>query len=220
MRTNPEPELRKRAHRAVSDVFDQFSTPQERSQAVLYKLADFVRAGVLGEAEVAQVQAAETSEDKEAWVAEILQVLEPIVQMQINQPAEYESILRANTIRIAVEQNGSVQLNEVVYYDRDSHGWAHLHLAPSVHVRGKLGLIKDALQQLAVVAQADPDFKGVAGTSWIVGAHERILERFGFTIEGEISAEDRERGFSHEDADTSIKRARISKEELIRRYGA
>lgn len=219
-RSNPDQELRKKAYRAVADVYNQFATIQERNAAVLYKVAGFIESGVITDTEVALIQSIDADVDKDTWVSAVLLALEPVVQMQASDAEAYEKIHRENTMRLAEAENGSVRLNEIVYYDRDSAGWAHLHIAASVHVKGKLRLMKDALQQLAAVAKEDSEFKGVVGTSWIIGAHERIAQRFGFTVEGEISAEDRERGFAHEDADTSIKRARISREELISRYSA
>lgn len=105
-----------------------------------------------------------------------------------------------------------------------THGTtAHIHLAPA----SSLGIAKlradvdTGLRELARRLQEEPELQAiqtVEASSWIVAKNPRLIERLGFTVDGLISEEVRERYF-HEES-RPVASAHMSREDLLERYGS
>jgi hypothetical protein len=83
----------------------------------------------------------------------------------------------------------------------------------------KLRLMRDGLRELARRLEQDASMKDVSqitATSWIVAAHPRILEGLGFTVDGPIDEEKRQRDFA--DETRPISKAHITREDFLKRY--
>lgn len=213
-RTNSEAN-RARLRELVQLIFEHYSTPQERTRVCLEKFGIYFEALGDGAQQLESgIIAAEAFDEKERFVTALVQALEPLIELQERDPALVEKIKRNDMI----EKTGLLRLNEV-FYVGIQNGIAHLHLAESVHVGGKLSLFRDALQQLAQMAQHKPKLiRELCLTSPIVASNPNILERFGFTDIEPIDDETRAAHFQDDDPDTLISRARMTREELIAKW--
>ncbi len=152
-------------------------------------------------------------EDEEKFIKQGLDLLRPLMEWKKNNEAAFEAKMRENF----VSSSGFTRLNESLSYGKDKDD-IHIHVAPSetLSVGQKFNLLKDGLRRLQEIVTNDKEIKTVSATSWIIATEkgQGIMEKLGFTVNGEISKELRERFFR---SDTrSIRSAYIKREDFLK----
>ncbi len=152
-------------------------------------------------------------EDKKEFIKQCADCLNPLLDWKKQDPYSFEAKLRENV----AEVTGFIPLNETLTYGRDKDR-IHIHVSPSetLGLSEKLALIKDGFHKLRDILLADESIKEVSATSWIVAANPGILEKLGFTIDGEISKGMKKRNFPNETR--PVFKAHITREEFIDKY--
>ena len=96
----------------------------------------------------------------------------------------------------------------------------HVQSAKTLSLSEKRAEFMAGMSELAKRVETDPqlhDVDTVLAPSWIVAAHSKLVESLGFTIDDEgLSTAEKERLFPDEDRPIGV--ARMSRDELIRRY--
>ena len=111
---------------------------------------------------------------------------------------QYEGIL---------SHDSHIGINRVVYFSfdpGDEEICINMHNAKSLSVEELRNGFNDGLKEIAKRLKEDPNLAGVkkiAIRSWIVEKHPKVVERYGFSLDG-------------------VDLASISREDYIRRYGA
>jgi len=216
---------REKARRDMEDVFDN---KQEKlvdiMDYLIKKLDIFEENGLIFDKEDSIKKLKESVEikDKETFVSHMLKILEPIIVFQINQPKIFGKIQRESIMNDAPNRD-RIKLSEVLYCGlSDKNGVAHIHLAPAFDFMTKDKLsdfkqeIQNGLLKLAEIIKSDENIKKIIATSWIVASSPKRLEDLGFTIEGEISKEEREKHFKGDDR--PIFKAFMTREDFLARY--
>jgi hypothetical protein len=148
----------------------------------------------------------------EELVAAASQALFSFSREQIT-PREMEK-----NIRERFKQEDRENLNDILTYDITGEV-ANLHLDPAytLDIKEKLGLMRSGLSEMAIRLGTDEKLKNIKTirtVSWIVAKNSSILTRMGFTFDGVMSEEEKQK------ADINDKRpigvAHISREDFIR----
>ena len=166
-------------------------------------------------------------EDKEVFVTNLLKAFESIIAAKATQSDLFKKIeagsVKENRESI-INDVGNIRLSEVLYAGLSNKS-VHIHLADAYDyvTKEKIGdfnrEIIIGLQNLAKMIEPMKNIEKVTATSWIVavkGSAKR-LKKLGFTIEGEISDEERKKHFS--DDNRSIQKAFITREDFLKKYG-
>jgi hypothetical protein len=117
-----------------------------------------------------------------------------------------------------LSRGGNHKVNELIYYGRSADGNINLHIASHENTSNgeKLRLLREGLKKLAEEVNNDSGIQEVSATSWIVAAAPSLLERLGFTLHGEISAEFKQAHFAEETR--PVHYASISRSVLLEKY--
>jgi len=212
-----EEEMNDKLENALSVIFAEKKTGQERIEEIITKTGPYLKEKYMGETAEdikARLKKCEGIEDENEFVQRIKEILQPVIDFKLSKPEEFEEIARKEFI-----DNGKfTPVNEMIAYGEGDDGWLHIHIAPheTSSIKEKLRLFKEGMKKLAEMAKKDENIKGLTGTSWIIAEFPKALERFGFTLTGEISDELRESHFKNEKR--TIHGAQISREELIEKY--
>lgn len=162
--------------------------------------------------------------DKDILVDKILAILKPLVEFQHQNLKFYEKARRKS---FAVD-NGEKFIpiegtDDILQYGMGDNR-IHLHLAPmrTLSIGEKLRFIKETLPQamrnLAVILQANPQIKLITATSYIVAANpEMFTDRIGFTKIGPMKKEYRLQYFG--DCEMPVLKASMTREEFLAKYG-
>lgn len=152
-------------------------------------------------------------ENRDEFIQAIMLILQPIIDAKRNDPVKFEEAKRQ-----AFLENGKFNsINDLMSYDIDEHT-LHLHIAPNETTTAarKITMLKEGMIELAKIVRDNKDIQKITGASWIVAEHPEILTRLGFDLEGQISAEEKERFFAAETKD--VHRASISRQALLNKY--
>jgi len=117
------------------------------------------------------------------------------------------------------ETYGFIPLNEIIYFGADDN-LAHIHLGSARTFGPKeiISLFNDGLEKLAKEL-IKPEFAGikkVTATSWIVAQKPDFFAGAGFTIDGLVDEEMRQRHFSTETR--PVVASHIDREDFLQRY--
>jgi len=222
--SNPDRDVREwfraKTEQRFGELFDAHDAGEDRVRMIieqlrgrLQPLLDAELPGVDAKTVLEKVEACAAQEERSAFVQCGLEAVRPILEIAERDPAGFEAVLRDSFVR----QDGFTPINEMISYGLEGDGWAHIHLAPSRTLTNKRGMIRDALEQLAAIAQQDPEMKGITATSTLVAERPQILERLGFELDGEISQDTHDQHFTAET--NPVHSAHMSREQLISRYG-
>ena len=164
---------------------------------------------------MASIDALADAPDEDTFVDQALAVMQPIRRFQ----QEHPDIAR----RIMLERKNFTALNEVLSYGLTEDGErVHIHLSPATNQPRLRSLVFDGLRELARQIREQPEkfkkLEAITATSWIVAEHPEAMQRLGFSVEGPITEEFRQRHFKSEERD--IDRASISKGDFLARYGS
>jgi hypothetical protein len=162
----------------------------------------------LAEKAISELEKCKDIEDRKEFREAIFEVLKPIVDLRIEKPELFEQ-----------EENQKkevlVRVNELLSYGISGDN-IHIHAIPNDKVENALSKFSEGLQELAGVVEKHPEIKVIRATSWIVAQYPKIIERFGFTLDGEINEEIREKHFENEQR--KIWMAHMTREDFLHRY--
>jgi hypothetical protein len=162
--------------------------------------------------------------DKEEFINKAISSLEPLFKLRENNPKAVEEL----GAMLFAGLSGFIRLNKRFSYGEGSYDknkdLVHIHLAPveelikEVGIDGIMDLMRDALEKLAKKVKANEKIDRITATSWIIAKKPagKRLENFGFTLEGEISKEDKQR--YHKDDSREIHRASMTREQFLEKY--
>ncbi len=156
--------------------------------------------------------------DKNIFLNKCVESVQSLINWRNQNPRQFEEMQRKRF----VENSGFIPVNEVVSYGiwarDDKTRSAHIHVAPGETFgnKEKLLLLQDGLKKLAEIFRQDETLKVLTATSWLVVARRNILERFGFTVTGEISAKEKAEIFP--DEIRPVAKAYMTRETLIEKY--
>lgn len=151
---------------------------------------------------------------KQEFINKCEGILGPILDFMAVSPRLEEKVRR----EIFVEKGGFSKVNELLSISEESDTiWLHLAPAKTLSLSEKLALFKQGLQKLAKLLTEKDNVKNIRATSWIVVQHPKLFERLGFTVEGPISSDDRERYFNEESRE--VWGAYIDRNDFLTRYG-
>jgi hypothetical protein len=208
---DPETE---RAMAWFGQVFDSHKNGQERTEEILKRMAPFLDSQFVAGKEIQKLlEQHSATEDKDAFIDGVASALKPIFEFREKNPEEFGKILR----EAFVEQGGFTKVNEILSYG-EYKDLVHIHLASSDGM--KIGEVKrkflEGLGQLAEIIKNKEEIKKITATSWIVAKNSKLLEKLGFTVEGELSEELKREHFTGDKR--PISRASISREDFLKIY--
>lgn len=220
--TEPKKEglVEQKLRKFFSERFNEDSNPDKRFDNILNALQLFFKVddkNEISEAEILEmkdnVKRVCYLEDEQQFIASGLAALQPLLDWKNNNPKTFEARLRENQVAY-LKYN---VLNEMMTYDVHRKK-INLHISPSetLSISEKISLVKDGLRRLAEVLKENEQIESVVATSWIVAANPGILEKLGFFVDGEISAEARANWRSVDDR--PIASAHISRDDFLKRY--
>lgn len=158
-------------------------------------------------------------DDKTEFVNKTFEILKPLLDIKFSNPQLFEELQRKHFLL----DNKFNSLNELLHYDINDDGWAHIHIAPFETIPAKeksklLILFNEGMEKLAEILKNNDNIKGVIAESWIVAEHPKILERYGFKITGEIDEETRQRYYGGGGEQRAIHSAYIDREKFLEKF--
>jgi len=187
------------------EIFDNNEDPEKRFAEFTKNLQKFLI--ITGENSLSQEDINQVNndiksccllKDKEIFKEQGLASLAPLIAWQ----KEHEGLFEARQREAFIENSGFVPLNEMLFYGKHGDSSIHIHVAPSetLSIGKKLSLLKEGFRNLQEVLRKDKEIKEITASSWIIGTESGrgILEKFGFTVVGEISPEMKEKFFKSE----------------------
>jgi len=205
-RNNKISAMREKARHEMEELFDMNQEEQKkRVDRFIFQLEIYQENGLIFDKEKIQKEVIKgiNIKDKENFVSILMKALEPIIVAKITQAAIFKKIemkevkeWRENIIN----EDGNIRLSEVLYAGLSEKS-AHIHLAAAHDFMTKEKIadfdleIKNGLKNLAKLIEPMKNIEEVTATSWIVAKSPKRLEKLGFTIEGEISEEERDKHF-------------------------
>jgi len=202
------------------EIFHNKQSSEDRYSEATRRLASFLKTSeknLLTQEQIDEITSnlkiCSTLENETEFTKQCADCLRPLLDWKKQDPRSFEAKLRENV----AEVTGFTPLNETLTYGRYKD-CIHIHVSPSetLRVSEKLALIKDGFHKLRDILLADESIKEVSATSWIVAANPGILEKLGFTIDGEIPEDMKERHFQNETR--PVFNAHITRDEFIDKY--
>lgn len=144
--------------------------------------------------------------DKETFISHLLKTLDPILVSKITQAdvyKKYEKEIAPISRKETMSEPGHIILGEFLYCDLEKNA-ARLHLAASYDFITKDKIedfktdVQNGLKKLAKIIEPMENINKIVASSWIIQASPRRLKELGFTIEGEISKEEKDKHFSND----------------------
>lgn len=154
-------------------------------------------------------------EDPEVFVEATFNAVKKLIDKTIEHRQDFERARR----EAIIQHHGNIKLSKLMYYDVDlENGAARIHIAPKGDM--KLGEIvksfREGMKKLAEHVRDDERIKEIQTTSWIVASNPGLLEKAGFSVEGEIDEKTKIEHFSEETR--PVFWARMSRETLLEKY--
>ena len=153
-------------------------------------------------------------QDMEEFQKKFLNIIEPVLNLERENLQEFESLIGKNTM----ERFHWISINDLLQYGKDGER-VHIHILPakSMSQPNKLSNLINGLKDLANIIDNDRDVKLVTATSALVAEHPRIVEKImGFTIDGPISDETREKYFKYDTRE--IYGAHMTREDFLNKH--
>jgi hypothetical protein len=163
------------------------------------------------ESAISELEKCDCAAGQKEFREAIFQALKPIADLRVEKPELFEQKEKEDV----QNKETFVQVNELFSYEIDKDH-IHIHVVPEDRVENVLSKFNEGLQKLTKVVEEHPEIKSVTATSWIVGEYPKIIERFGFTLDGEIDKELREKHFKNEKR--KVWMAHMNRDEFIKRY--
>ncbi len=212
-----ERELRRRVYLSLADNYDTYPDNRERVGRIKKDAEHFwglfneeAREKFLNELNAI----AKMELDKDEYIDRMTACLEPLLQLRFERPEVFEEISRRTF------DEKFITINQLLRYGIDeSQQMVHIHVAPNetTSMEDKKNMLRDGLRELAKIIQQNPDIAIVTATSWLVAKHPKFITQvLGFTIDGPISEEMRQRYFGTDPR--PIDSAHMSREDFLQKY--
>ncbi|MCX6753513.1 MAG: hypothetical protein NTV03_00415 [Candidatus Nomurabacteria bacterium] len=162
--------------------------------------------------------------DKEVFISHLLKVMEPILISRITQATVYRKIEKELAEKSRTElkdEPGHIFLSEFLYCNLEKDA-ARIHLAAAYDfiTKDKINDFKEdiviGLKKLAKIIEPMKNIDKVVASSWIIEKSPKRLKELGFTIEGEISQEEKNKHFNNDSR--TIYKASIDREKFDELY--
>lgn len=214
--------VRKEMEGKLGRLFDEKEKLKKSIDNLILKLDILQKNGLVFNQEevISGLKESEGIGDKEAFMAHLMKVLEPLIVLRVTQASTFEK-----TERDTLNDGENLKLSEVLYTslgEVNNKGIA-IHLASAAELIKEKGMgnfkreIENGLVKLAEIVEADPNIERIDAVSWIVAKNPVLLKRLGFTVVGEISEEEKGENFS--DEKRPIAAAYINRKEFLAKYG-
>lgn len=158
-------------------------------------------------------------EDPATFVDTAMRALLPVLEQLEKDPALAERVRR----RAFVEKGGFTPVDEEDFFSYGVGGdkWVHIHIAPgeTLPVEKKRDFFVGGLKAVARLAISDETLEGIRATSPLVARAPRVMQKFGFAIDGSMSDEDRQKWLPTVPLEEPIDIAHMDRKDLIARYG-
>ncbi len=161
--------------------------------------------------------------DRDIFISYGSKVLDPVIVLKVTQSKIFDKIQREVHMR-GLDKVGMIQLSQVMYCGiEEEERIVHIHLSSSRDFMTKDRIedfnsdLENGLKKLAEIVKSNENIDKVIAISWIVAKSPERLKKLGFTIEGEISKEEKEKNWKGEDI--PIHSAFMTREYLLERYG-
>jgi hypothetical protein len=203
-----------RAKKRLGKIFNEHKDGAKGIEDILSIVNPILESDLIDGEKIRQsLEQCSTIKDREEFVEKTFSALEPILDLRKKNPEAFEKLQRKSFI----EQEKFTPLNEILSYGGNGD-LVHIHLAPAktIGIGEMRRLIKDGFEKLARIVEENKEIKKIAATSWIIAEHPKIMERFGFEVEGEIDEETRQRHFV--DDDREIHGAAMTRKEFLSKY--
>ncbi|MCM2339314.1 MAG: hypothetical protein NDI62_02560 [Burkholderiales bacterium] len=183
----------------------------------------YERAGMMINKEefINNLHTAEDIEDKELFIEKMIEATKPLLSFKINNPRAFEEAQR----NLILSKGENIKLSKLLYTDMRGHdNEVFIHLAEASELIKNEGLsvfkkeIIEGLEELAKIVKTNENILRISAISWIVAKNPILLEKLGFTIDGEISKEEKAMNFENEER--LVARAHISREDFLKRYSS
>lgn len=194
------------ARNGIAALFETYKTEEERINAIKWQIGKVKEYLEDPEKISADLEACKNIEDKQEFIEAVFKAGKPIVDLKIDKPEAFER---------GEGDREFLKVNELLSYGVGLD-FIHIHVVPEEKVGNVLAEFREGLEKLAELVNDNKTIKYIEATSWIVAKHPKILERFGFTIDGEISEAYRQEHFQGNDA--QIHRAHINREDFLAKY--
>ncbi len=199
------------AKKNIASLFETVE-PSKRRENILMRLSnyswltdmDLIQAGKV-------LEGVEQIDDLDTFTETVLEAYAPVISRIEADPAGFQREQQDEAL-----SDKNERLNDLLHYHLDEDKNMHLHVFPNMLTDRpeQLRLLREGLRLAAEQLKAVDEVGMVYATSWIVAKNPALLEKLGFTIEGEIDEAERRSLFSGEDR--PIARASISREDFIR----
>jgi len=188
------------AKEGLGKVFRAFPTGEERVGAIITVLPMLIND------EKERLLSCGGISDEQGFIENVFEVILRLVDRYIADEKEFKKA----TIE---RKTGFKMVGDVLSYGVEQN-WVHVHFSPVDKFGAKK--IEKEFGDLAKIIFLDPSTKKIQAESWIVAEYPALLERFGFTVEGPISKEQKEKYFS--DEKRPVWDAYISRDDFLKRY--
>lgn len=158
--------------------------------------------------------------ERENFVNHLMKIYEPVLVFKANNQGIIDKAMRGYT----KDENEGFRLSEVLYYEL-SEKTARIHLSPARDMTTRENIekfkkdIEEGMQKLAEIIKPLGNIERVVATSWIMAVRgsRRRLEEMGFTVEGEITEEEKKEHFA--DEKRPVVSAFIPRGDFLAKYG-
>ncbi|MDR3559119.1 MAG: hypothetical protein P4L62_04255 [Candidatus Pacebacteria bacterium] len=206
-----EPEVYTEAKLKLEEIFNDNENGLDRINYIKAHIQPLAKLLENGEAMLRELADCVNISDKDQFVNSVFLVLKPLLDYRIENPEAFG-------VRQPRDEE-FIAINELLSYGLgDSH--IHIHMVPDKKVENFISALKDGMRKLTEIVRNNENIKEVTATSWIVAEHPKLMERFGFVIDGEVDDNFRREHFAgdFDDETRPIWKAHISREALLEKY--
>lgn len=190
----------------VGVLFDSYETGQERINDLKEQIdnLDFLENKEIMKMELEKCVAIKT---KKEFVERVMIIIKPFIDLRTERPELF--------VREAGNDREFININDLLSYEI-SGNLIHIHVVPEEKVDRGLHKFRECLQNLAKIVNENKDIEIIEATSWIVAKHPKLLEKFGFSVDGEVSEKFRRTYFPGDKS--KIFRAHMSRNDFLEKY--
>jgi len=187
-------------------LFDSYGTGRERIDNLKEEID---RLDFLENKEVmkAELEKCINIKIKKEFVDKVVTIIMPFIELTLEKPDLFMREARAD--------QEFVKLNELLSYEIKSNSIL-IHMVPEEKVENFAIKFKAGLQKLAEILNENKNIETKQATSWIIAKHPKLIERFGFVIDGEINEEIRKEHFSGDKS--KISQAHMLRNDFLEKY--
>ena len=187
----------------LAKIFNSYASGKERIGEILKITKSLIAQLENGNDVIENLRSCELIEEENQFVAKALLILKPLIDLKNDRAGEIG------------RDREFIKINGILSYGLERKS-IHIHVVTDEKVENLLSEFGDGMKKLAQITLENDEVEEITATSWIVAAHPRVLERFGFVIDGEISEEERIAHFAGDNR--PIWKASMTREKLLEKY--